>query len=81
VRVGTAVETVGQAGKPKTITGFQTHATPVLLNVKDRAELADTTAYQPLSSVLEGVVLVKQLAPGTAGTARRPKANLLDDDA
>lgn len=39
VRVGQAVETVGQAGKPKTITGFQTHTTPVLLGVRDRAEV------------------------------------------
>jgi 26S proteasome regulatory subunit N1 len=31
VRVGVAVDTVGQAGRPKTITGFQTHTTPVLL--------------------------------------------------
>ncbi len=28
-RVGTAVDVVAQAGKPKTITGFQTHNTPV----------------------------------------------------
>lgn len=40
VRVGQAVDTVGQAGKPKTITGFQTHTTPVLLSATDRAELA-----------------------------------------
>merc|ERR1712110_650507 len=39
VRVGQAVETVGQAGKPKTITGFQTHTTPVLISSKERAEL------------------------------------------
>ncbi len=31
VRVGLAVDTVGMAGRPKTITGFQTHTTPVLL--------------------------------------------------
>ena len=31
VRVGQAVDTVGQAGRPKTITGFQTRTTPVLL--------------------------------------------------
>ena len=31
VRVGQAVDVVGQAGKPKTITGFQTRTTPVLL--------------------------------------------------
>lgn len=40
VRVGQAVDVVGQAGKPKTITGFQTHTTPVLLGHLDRAELA-----------------------------------------
>lgn len=31
VRVGVAVDTIGQAGKPKKITGFQTHDTPVLI--------------------------------------------------
>jgi 26S proteasome regulatory subunit N1 len=41
VRVGQAVDTVGQAGKPKTITGFQTHSTPVLLAHSERAELAN----------------------------------------
>jgi len=51
VRVGQAVETVGQAGRPKTITGFQTHTTPVLLGVKDRAELA-TNEYLAYSNVL-----------------------------
>jgi 26S proteasome regulatory subunit N1 len=32
VRVGQAIQTVGQAGKPKRITGFQTHTTPVLVS-------------------------------------------------
>jgi 26S proteasome regulatory subunit N1 len=59
VRVGQAVETVGQAGKPKTITGFQTHKTPVLFTVKEKIELVDDT-YIPLNSIIEGVVLVKQ---------------------
>jgi 26S proteasome regulatory subunit N1 len=40
VRVGQAVDTVGAAGKPKTITGFQTHTTPVLLAAGERAELS-----------------------------------------
>ncbi|CAL5323029.1 unnamed protein product [Camellia sinensis] len=40
VRVGQAVDVVGQAGRPKTITGFQTHSTLVLLAAGDRAELA-----------------------------------------
>ncbi|CAK0782745.1 hypothetical protein CVIRNUC_005940 [Coccomyxa viridis] len=59
VRVGQAIDTVAQAGRPKTITGFQTHTTPVLLSVGDRAELA-TNKYLPLTSVLEGVVIVKE---------------------
>jgi 26S proteasome regulatory subunit N1 len=40
VRVGQAVDVVGQAGRPKILTGFQTHSTPVLLAAGDRAELA-----------------------------------------
>lgn len=39
-RVGQAVDVVGQAGRPKSITGFQTHTTPVLLAYSERAELA-----------------------------------------
>jgi len=59
VRVGTAVDTVAQAGRPKSITGFQTHTTPVLLGSKDRAELVDDS-YIALTSVLEGVVVVRK---------------------
>jgi 26S proteasome regulatory subunit N1 len=58
VRVGQAVETVGQAGKPKRITGFQTHTTPVLLATLERAELA-TEEVLAVPSVLEGIVIVK----------------------
>jgi len=57
-RVGLAVETVGMAGKPKKITGFQTHTTPVLLGAKERAELG-TEEVLSVSSVLEGIVIVK----------------------
>eukprot|EP01098_Paradermamoeba_levis_P008445 TRINITY_DN3506_c0_g1_i4.p1 TRINITY_DN3506_c0_g1~~TRINITY_DN3506_c0_g1_i4.p1 ORF type:complete len:495 (-),score=177.33 TRINITY_DN3506_c0_g1_i4:153-1637(-) len=59
VRVGQAVDTVGQAGKPKTITGFQTHTTPVLLSYGERAELV-TNAYLPLATNLEGFVILKK---------------------
>eukprot|EP00887_Chlorella_sp_A99_P000106 scaffold16.g106.t1 len=59
VRVGAAVDTVAQAGRPKTITGFQTHTTPVLLAVGERAELG-TEKYLPASSVLEGVVILRE---------------------
>uniref|UniRef100_A0A7S3K485 26S proteasome non-ATPase regulatory subunit 2 homolog n=1 Tax=Aureoumbra lagunensis TaxID=44058 RepID=A0A7S3K485_9STRA len=57
VRVGQAVETVGQPGNAKSITGFQTHTTPVLLGVTDRAQLANDD-YIPLSTTLEGIILL-----------------------
>lgn len=65
IRVGQAVETVGQAGRPKRITGFQTHTSPVLLATGERAELADTDEWEALSSVLEGVIILrkKQASP------------------
>uniref|UniRef100_A0A4W3HXI2 Proteasome 26S subunit ubiquitin receptor, non-ATPase 2 n=1 Tax=Callorhinchus milii TaxID=7868 RepID=A0A4W3HXI2_CALMI len=59
VRVGQAVDVVGQAGKPKTITGFQTHTTPVLLAHGERAELA-TEEYIPLTPILEGFVILRK---------------------
>ncbi|KAJ3139770.1 proteasome regulatory particle base subunit [Physocladia obscura] len=59
VRVGQAVETVGQAGRPKTITGFQTHSTPVLLAYSERAELA-TEEYLAVGTTLEGFVILKK---------------------
>ncbi|CDO62290.1 proteasome 26S regulatory subunit, putative [Plasmodium reichenowi] len=59
VRVGQAVDTVGQAGKPKTITGFQTHVTPVLLSHTDRAEMA-TEEYISVNDTLEGIVILKK---------------------
>jgi len=59
VRVGQAVDVVGQAGKPKTITGFQTHTTPVLLAANERAELA-TEEYIPVTTIMEGFVILKK---------------------
>uniref|UniRef100_A0A7E4VA39 26S proteasome non-ATPase regulatory subunit 2 n=1 Tax=Panagrellus redivivus TaxID=6233 RepID=A0A7E4VA39_PANRE len=64
VRVGQAVDVVAQAGKPKTITGFQTHTTPVLLAHGERAELA-TDEYISLTPYLEGLVILKK-APTSA---------------
>jgi 26S proteasome regulatory subunit N1 len=80
VRVGAAVETVGQAGRPKTITGFQTHTTPVLVGVRDRAELVDDAAsggqWYPLTPILENVIILRRNphykprpGAGTAGGA------------
>jgi 26S proteasome regulatory subunit N1 len=61
VRVGQAVDVVGQAGRPKTITGWVTHSTPVLLGYGERAELEDDE-YISLASSLEGIVIVKKNA-------------------
>ena len=60
VRVGQAVDVVGQAGRPKTITGWQTQSTPVLLSYGERAELEDEE-YICLSSNLEGLVILRKV--------------------
>lgn len=62
VRVGQAVDVVGQAGRPKTITGWQTQSTPVLLAYGERAELEDEE-YISLSNTLEGLVILRKVSP------------------
>ena len=59
VRVGQAVDTVGQAGNPRSITGFQTHTTPVLLSYGEKVELA-TEEYIPYCEVLENFIILKK---------------------
>lgn len=59
VRVGQAVDVVTHPGKPKAITGFQTHTTPVLLAYGERAELANDK-YISLTPYMEGVVILKK---------------------
>ncbi|KIN00311.1 hypothetical protein OIDMADRAFT_54909 [Oidiodendron maius Zn] len=66
VRVGQAVDVVGQAGRPKTITGWQTQSTPVLLAYGERAELEDEQ-YISLSSNLEGLVILRKNPEWDAG--------------
>ncbi|QPG94974.1 proteasome regulatory particle base subunit [Epichloe festucae Fl1] len=66
VRVGQAVDVVGQAGRPKTITGWQTQSTPVLLGYGDRAELEDEE-YISLNGTLEGLVILKKNPDWEAG--------------
>ena len=61
VRVGQAVDVVGQAGRPKTITGWQTQSTPVLLAYGERAELEDEQ-YFSLASNLEGLVILRKVS-------------------
>lgn len=57
VRVGEAVDVSAQAGKPKTITGFSTNDTPVLLAANQRAELA-TERYVHFSRRLDSRRLI-----------------------
>jgi 26S proteasome regulatory subunit N1 len=59
VRVGQAVDTIGAAGKPKRITGFQTHDTPVLISHGERAELA-SEQYIPVTPILENFVILRK---------------------
>lgn len=54
-----AVDVVGQAGKPRTISGFQTHQTPVRLGTTERAELA-TEEFIPYAHALEGFVILRK---------------------
>lgn len=59
VRVGLPVDTVALPGNPKSITGFQTQKTPVLLSATDKVESADTT-YVPIATTIEGIFVVKK---------------------
>lgn len=65
VRVGQAVDVVGQAGRPKTITGWQTQSTPVILAYGERAELEDEQ-YVSLASNLEGLVILRKVCYTTS---------------
>ena len=74
VRVGQALDVVGQAGKPKSITGFQTHDTPVLLGYSDRAELA-TDQFDSITPVLEGFAILKPTIAAHASNQKKQKIN------
>ena len=61
VRVGQAVDTVAQVGHPRTITGFQTHNTPIIFSYGDRAEIG-TEEFIPASKnlIIENFVILKK---------------------
>lgn len=59
-RVGQAVDTVGQVGKPRQITGFQTHESPVIVNQGDRAELGTDDFYCLNKFAMEYIQVVKK---------------------
>lgn len=60
VRVGKAVDVVGKAGSPKTISEIHTHSTPVLLAEAEKAELA-TDQYESPAPVLDGICILKKV--------------------
>ncbi|XP_018353244.1 PREDICTED: 26S proteasome non-ATPase regulatory subunit 2-like isoform X2 [Trachymyrmex septentrionalis] len=59
VRIGQSVDVVGKAGNPKSIVGGHVQTTPVLLCTGEKAELV-SDQYEPLSSVLEGFVILRE---------------------
>lgn len=59
VRVGKAVDVVGQAGRPRTISGFQTHTTPVRLGSRERGVLG-TEEYLSYTPILENVAILRK---------------------
>ncbi|XP_018312678.1 26S proteasome non-ATPase regulatory subunit 2 isoform X2 [Mycetomoellerius zeteki] len=59
VRIGQNVDVVGKAGNPKSIVGGHVQTTPVLLCTGEKAELV-SDQYEPLSSVLEGFVILRE---------------------
>ena len=59
VKVGQAVDTVGAAGKPKSITGFQIHETPVLIGHSERAEFA-TEEFLSCNTTMENFVIIRK---------------------
>lgn len=61
MRVGQAVDTVAQVGNPRTITGFQTHTSPIVFSYGDRSEIG-TEEYVLASKnvIMENFVIVKK---------------------
>ena len=57
--IGQAVDIVGQTGNPRTISGFQTHTSPAVINTGERCELSNREDYISYSDVYEGIVIVK----------------------
>ena len=56
--IGQAIDIVGQTGNPRTISGFQIHTSPAVINTGERAEI-NGEDVKPYSDVLEGVVIIE----------------------
>ena len=72
VRVGEAIDTVAVAGNPKTITGFTTHESPVLLTYGERAEIG-TEEFLPVTPVIENFVILRKNPDYVAPVEEKPK--------
>ena len=57
--IGQAVDIVGQTGNPRTISGFQIHSSPSVINTGERCEI-NGEYFLPYSDVFEGIVIVKE---------------------
>ena len=57
--IGQAVDIVGQTGNPRTISGFQTHTSPAVINSGERCEINEEE-YMSYSDVFEDIVIVKE---------------------
>ena len=57
--IGQAVDIVGQTGNPRTISGFQIHTSPAVINTGERCEI-NGDDFIPYSNVLEETVIVKE---------------------
>ena len=57
--IGQAIDIAGQTGNPRTISGFQTHTSPAVINTGERCEI-NGEDFIPYSDVLEGIVIVKE---------------------
>lgn len=60
VRVGQAVDTTGQAGSIRNISGFQTLEAPVLLAPGERAVMVNGDHYKMATHFLDGFVFTEE---------------------
>ena len=61
VRVGQAVDTTGQAGSIRNISGFQTLEAPVLLAPGERAVMVNGERYKMATHFLDGFAFTEEI--------------------
>ena len=60
MRVGQAVDTTGQAGSVRNVSGFQTLESPVLLAPGERAVMVDADEFKLGSHFLDGFIFAEE---------------------